>query len=94
MSDVVGAPGKGSIGLCVVCGETFFKLMFHSYTEEVDPKMSTVKIAGIGECALHEECAVLLEGCGGDWAKLPDGPLRKGYEAAMKGDGMGTPEAG
>lgn len=83
MSEIVGAPGNGSVGLCVVCGETFLKLMFLSFTEGVNPPMATAEIQGLGTCALHEECAEKLEACKSDWTRLPEGPLREGYEAAM-----------
>ena len=66
--------------LCDVCG---------NYILPLDPeeRVHPFSIKGVKPDPLHccNACKAILEGAGGDWGKLPDGPLRKLFqEAAAK----------
>jgi hypothetical protein len=51
-----------------------------------DELVNIFRVAQIPDRELHADnrCKQAVLGCGGDWQKLPDGPLRKAYEEAAK----------
>lgn len=63
--------------MCDVCG---------SYILPIDPGesvnfFSVAQLPGKELCC-HNKCKDAVLACGGDWQKLPTGPLRKAYEEA------------
>jgi hypothetical protein len=73
----VSIPGVGgSLGECILCGETFLQEILLNQT------VPTVRIEGFNrDLPIHKEkCLPLLEKNGTDWHTLPDGPLRKEFE--------------
>jgi hypothetical protein len=73
----ISIPGiGGSLGECVLCGETFLKEIM------LDQTVPTVRVEGFDvDLPIHrEKCLSALEKNGPDWRTLPDGPLRKEFE--------------
>lgn len=69
---------------CDVCGQFILPL---DPDERVN-NFSVAQIPGL-ELHCHNRCKEAVLNCGGDWQKLPDGPLRKAYaEAAAKQNGQ------
>lgn len=66
--------------MCDVCGK---------YIMPINPNelVNTFSVAQIPGKELHcdNKCKQAIQDCGGDWQKLPDGPLRKAYEEAQGG---------
>ena len=65
--------------MCDVCG---------SYILPLDPN-ELVNFFGVEQLpgqklCCHNKCKDAVLACGGEWQKLPDGPLRKCYEEAAK----------
>lgn len=63
--------------MCDVCGH---------YILPVDPDekvnfFGVQQIPGTELCC-HNKCKIAVLDCGGDWEKLPPGPLRAAYEEA------------
>ena len=88
MSTLHGMPGiGGSLGQCVVCGETFVRELLHSMVSADSDagKVCVVHIDGIeGDLCLHGKCKELLsEIMGTGWENLPEGPLRRIYKEAV-----------
>lgn len=63
--------------MCDVCGKYILPL-------NPDELVNTFSVAQIPDKELHcdNACKDAVLNCGGDWQKLPDGPLRKAYEEA------------
>ena len=81
----ISIPGiGGSLGECVLCGETFMKEILLGQT------VPTVLIDGFDRALpIHKEkCLSVLEKNGPDWKTLPDGPLRQEF-AKVYGDEKG-----
>ena len=64
---------------CDVCGKYCVTEML------LDKGVESFSVKGI-DTLLHcdDKCKELLIACGKDWTKLPEGPLRKGFEEANK----------
>ena len=45
-------------------------------------RFSVTAIEGTLDC--HVRCRASVEGCEGDWTKLPEGPLRRAYAEAWE----------
>jgi len=65
--------------LCDVCG----KYILPFDPDETVNFFSVAQIPNTELCC-HNVCRTAVETCGGDWEKLPPGPLRKAYEEADK----------
>ncbi|HTY25593.1 MAG TPA: hypothetical protein VMC85_20860 [Desulfomonilaceae bacterium] len=69
-------PGiDGSLGECVLCGESFLKEIMLNQT------VATIHLDGFNAALpIHKEtCLPALEKNGPDWKTLPDGPLRREF---------------
>jgi hypothetical protein len=64
--------------VCDVCG----KYILPGFDESVN--FFTVSQLPGSQLCCHDKCKEAVLGCGGNWEKLPEGPLRKGYEEAAK----------
>lgn len=73
--------------MCDVCGK---------YILPIDPDelVNTFSVAQIPGKELHcdNKCKQAIQDCGGDWQKLPAGPLRKAYEEAAAKSSNGLHE--
>ena len=73
----VSIPGVGgSLGECILCGDTFLKEIMFNQT------VPTIQIDGFSMALpIHrEKCLPTLQANGPNWRNLPDGPLRKEFE--------------
>lgn len=63
---------------CDICGKTILPIPGSVVT--------TFKLNQVPGQELHgdQACMNILHDCEGDWRKLPDGPLRRGFEEAEK----------
>lgn len=62
--------------MCDVCGHYILPM-----PEELVNFFGVQQLPGQQLCC-HNKCKQAILDCNGDWQKLPDGPLRKGYEEA------------
>ncbi len=82
MSDHIGCPGPGgSLGQCAVCGQSFLKEVIFG------KNVRTFSVGGLDAIlyAHDPDCVNIVKEInemGGDWRKLPPGPLRKAYQEA------------
>lgn len=61
--------------VCDVCGQHILPIFDESYER--------FGVKGVErELQCHNNCRPLLEAAGGDWTKLPDGPLKKAFQEA------------
>jgi hypothetical protein len=61
--------------VCDVCGKHILPIFDESYER--------FSVRGIGhELQCHNACKQSLVDAGGDWEKLPEGPLRKAFSVA------------
>ena len=74
---IAGMPGiGGSLGECQVCGKSFMTDIL------LGKSVMTGRIPGMNcDVAVHSECAKMLDG--EPWDKLPDGPIRRAFEAQI-----------
>lgn len=63
--------------MCDVCGKYILPL-------DPDERVNVFSVPQIPGKELHcdNACKQAIMNCGGDWRNLPNGPLRKAYEAA------------
>lgn len=75
----VDRPGiGGSLGQCVVCGDTFALEILTGKSVDM------MRVNGIdADLPLHRKCKKKLPK-DGDWKKLPEGPLRQEFEQVAK----------
>jgi len=82
MSGHFGIPGVGgSLGRCAVCDKSFVHEILFGMT------CQSFRVPGMEPTLYaHDDCIKLLEDIrdnhAGDWARLPEGPLRRCYATA------------
>jgi hypothetical protein len=81
---VANMPGPGgSLGICAVCGNTFFKEILLG---------ETVQIMGLenldADFCVHADCKIKLLPAmvSHDWHDIPEGPLRTIFEKASENE--------
>lgn len=68
-------PGiNGSLGECVLCGDTFLQEILLYQT------VPMINIDGFSKnLPVHQKCLKILENNGPNWKTLPNGPLRQEF---------------
>lgn len=77
----VDYPGiGGSLGQCVLCGESFALEVITGKSVPV------IDVAGFDRTLpIHGKCVKVMKANGKDWRTLPNGPLRREFAMAAEG---------
>ena len=72
---------------CDVCGNFILPL-------DPDERVHSFSCKGMTPDPMHccNECRAILESARGDWTKLPDGPMRKAFQAAFDAQQKAVPD--